>query len=287
MRSNFLHGVSFKDIFLDYKNKFLKDDIFTGAAALAFYLFLSIFPAMIFLLSLLPFLPIQNLELSIMNFINQILPVEAALMFSGVVKEIMSSPNTSLISFGFVATIWAASSGMYAVMQQLNKTYEVTEARPFVKGRTQAIMLTFAFGILVVTAFSLIVFGGVFQKYLAEFVSHQGSLLFLFQILRWMIVVLFMFSGFSLIYHYGPNLKKKFKFITPGTVVGVSLLILASLGFQYFVENFSNYSRTYGSIGAVIILMVWLYIAGIILLFGSEVNALTDRYKVRETSLVL
>jgi membrane protein len=266
-----------KEFLVDFSDKILKDDIFTGAAALAYYLLLSIFPAMIFLLSLMPFLPIKDLDVSIMSFIREALPSEAAKMFSGVVQEVTSNSDGRLVSFGFLAALWAASTGMYAIMQQLNKTYDVPEARSILKGRGLSIFLTISFGLLVLIAFSLIIFGGFIQTYLDGLMINQELFAFFFQLLRWFIIVFFILLGISLIYYFGPNIKQKFTVFTPGSIVGVILLILSSLGFRYYVGNFANYAVTYGSIGAVIILIFWLYIVGVILLFGSEVNAILNR----------
>lgn len=269
-------GVTAKKFFQDLYHEIQEDDIFTGAAALTFYLLLSVFPAMIFLLSLLPYLPVENLDMAIMNFINEILPTETATMFSGVVTEITSQRSSGLVSFGVLATIWAASSGMVAIMDQLNHTYDVGEARSFWRSRGVAILLTFVFGLLVIGAFALIVLGGFLQEYLATKLGFESAWLFVFSVLRWVIIMGFMLLGFALIYYYGPNVKQDFRFITPGSVLGVILLFVASMAFRAYIENFADYAATYGSIGAVIILMLWLYMIGVVILLGSEVNALIE-----------
>lgn len=271
-------GASFGTFFKDLRHEIDEDDIFNGAATLAYYWMLAIFPAMIFLLSLLPYLPVANLHGAIMDFMAEALPQESASMFSGVISEVTMDRKAGLLSFGVLATIWAASNGMYAIMRQLNKTYDVHEARSFIKGRSLAVLMTLVFGLIIIGAFSLIVFGGYLQSFLVGIFGFESAWLLFFRLFRWAVIIGLLLLGFASIYYYGPNVEQKFRFITPGSALGVLLLIIASLGFQVYVNNFADYAATYGSIGAVIILMLWLYIAGVVILLGSEVNALIEHY---------
>jgi membrane protein len=256
-----------------------EDNVFTGAAALSFYLLLSIFPATIFLLSLLPYLPIADLEQAIMDLLHQVLPEQAAGLFEGTVTDITSQKQGGgFLTFGFLFTLWSASSGLYAAMQQLNITYDVKEGRPFWKSRGIAILLTLLFFVLVIGAFALVVFGGVIQDRIGNVIGTSDLLLTVFATLRWVIIGFFLLLGFAVIYYYGPDVEQEFRFISPGSVVGAVLLVLASLGFRYYVSNFGNYGATYGSLGAVIILLMWLYMAGVVILIGSEINAVIEHY---------
>lgn len=254
------------------------DDVFNGAAVLGFYLTLAIFPAVIFVMALLPYLPVPNLDKAIMDLLRQALPPGASDMFVGVVQDVTSQQRGGLLSFGALATLWASSSGMAAIMQQLNKTYDVEEERGIVKTRLLAIGLSLLFTALVIGGFSLIVAGGVLESWLGDRFGLGGALLTAFAVLRWIIIVAVLLLAFALIYYIAPNVKQRFVFITPGSVAGVAALAIASLGFAWYVQNFGNYSATYGSIGAVIVLMLWLYIAGLTILLGSEVNALIEHH---------
>ena len=147
-----------------------------------------------------------------------------------------------------------------------------------IRGRATALALSLLFGVLVLGAFSLVVIGGMIENWLADRLGFSGLLLTLFAVFRWTVIVLALLLGFAVIYYYGPNVEQRFRFITPGSVVGVALLIAASLGFSVYTSNFGDYDATYGSIGAVIILMLWLYIAGLVILVGSEINALLEHY---------
>lgn len=259
-------------------NEIQDDNVFNGAAALAYYLMLAIFPMAIFLLSLLPYLPIANLEGAIMDLMHQVLPRNAADLFQGIVEDVTSQRRGGILTFGLLFTLWSASSGMYAIMQQLNITYDVKEERPFWKVRGAAILLLLIFTILVIGAFAMVILGGVIQEKLSGFFGGSGMVMAAFAALRWVIIAFFLALGFACIYYFGPDVEQRFRFITPGSVIGVLLLVVASLGFRFYIGNFGNYSATYGSIGAVIILMLWLYIAGLVILVGSEVNAMTEHH---------
>ena len=163
-------------------------------------------------------------------------------------------------------------------MQQLNITYDVKETRPFWKARGTAVLLTLLFAVLVAGAFALIVLGGVIQNWLGDAFGLGDGVLFFFAALRWVIIGALFMLGFALIYYFGPDVEQKFKFISPGAIIGTVVLAVASLAFRFYVDNFGNYSASYGSLGAVIILMLWLYIAGLVLLLGSEINSLAEHY---------
>jgi membrane protein len=273
-----IHGVSLKQFLLDLNQEISDDNVYNGAAALGYYLTLAIFPAMILLMTIIPYLPIQDVDKAIMDLLGQALPEEAYGMVSGVVTEVTSDRRGGLLSFSLLGTIWAASTGMYAIMQQLNVTYDVKEERSFVRARAIAILLSLMFGLLVIGAFSLIVLGGIIEDWLGSRFGFGDVLIMFFAVFRWIVIVLALLLGFAMIYRFAPNVEQKFSFITPGSVLGVVLLIIVSLGFAIYTSNFADYSATYGSIGAVIILMLWLYIAGLVILVGSEINALIEHY---------
>lgn len=269
-----LNGVSLKQLSIDLKRKIGEDNVFNGGAALAYYLTLSIFPALILLMTIIPYLPIAQVEQSIMNALGQALPAEASEMVAGVVQEVTADRKGGLLSLGLVLTLWAASTGMYAIMKQLNITYGAREKRNFLHGRAVALALSVVFILLVIGASLLIVLGERIQAWL----GLGGVMLAVFAVLRWLVIVALLLAALAIIYRYGPNVKHRFAFVTPGSVFASGLLILASLGFSFYVNNFANYSATYGSIGAVIVLMLWLYIAGLVILVGSEINVLLDHY---------
>lgn len=270
--------VPLRRFFTDLSNEIKQDNVSNGAAALAYYLLLSIFPATIFLLSILPFLPIPNLDQTIMDFLKEVLPGTAANVFQGTIEEITLVKKEGLLSFGALFTLWAASNGMYAIMQQLNITYDVVEGRPFWKTRGIALLLTVLFTLLIVGSFALVIFGGTLELWIASLIGENPAILYGFTAIRWVIIITGLLLGFALTYYYGPDVEQEFRFVSPGSVLGGVLLISTSLGFKYYVDHFGKYDATYGSLGAVIVMMLWLYITGLVILIGSEVNALIEHY---------
>lgn len=278
LRSLFRPSVPYGRFFRDLWREIQDDNLTSGAGSLAYFLMLAIFPAAIFLLSLLPYLPIRDLDRAIMDLLRQAMPAQAADLFTSTVEGVVSERRGGLLSFGFLATLWAASSGMTAVMDQLNVTYDVKDSRSFWKRRGVALLLVFLFGALVTTALGLVVFGGVLQERLAGVIGWSPALLAAFTGFRWAVILAMLLLGFALIYYLGPDVEQRFRYVSPGSAIGAAVLVAAALGLRYYVDRFGSYEATYGSLGAVIILLLWLYVTGLVLLLGSEVNALLEHY---------
>ncbi len=272
-----VHGVPLKEFLKRVYAEGQRDDVLTGAAALGFYLTLAIFPAMLSLMAVIPYLPIAHVDQAIMDLLRQALPARAAEMFAGVVSQVTSEHHGGLLSFGVLAALWSASTGMYAVMRQLNVAYNVDERRPFVKARATALGLSVLFGVLVLGALSLVVLGGLIQDWIGNRFGFSSALLTFFVVFRWVVIVLALLLAIALIYYLAPNRDHRFQFVSAGNVTATALLIAASFGFSLYTANFGNYSAVYGSIGAVIVLMLWLFIAGLVILIGAEVNVVVER----------
>jgi membrane protein len=253
------------------------DNVLNGAAVLAFFLLLSIFPAAIFLLSLMPYLPIPHLQQATMDLLHQMLPEQSATLFEGTVKQAVAQKNGRVLTFGFLFLLWSASTGIYAVIQQLNITYDAKESRPWWKVKGMSILLMLLFLVIVIVALSLVIFGGVVQSWIAGLIGWSTALRTLFASLRWIILAAFGLLGFSVIYYFGPDTDQRFRLISPGSLVGIILIAAGSIGFRFYISNFGNYGATYGSLAAMIILILWLYLTSIMLLVGSEINALLEQ----------
>ena len=252
------------------------DHVFNGAAALAYFLMLAIFPAAIFVLSLLHYFPIPHLQQAIMDLLNQVLPHQSANLLEQTVQQVVSQKQGGLMTFGAIFTIWSASAGTDAVIEQVNMAYDATDRRPFWKVRGIAILLMLLFSLLVIASLSLVIFGGVIQSWLASMIGWSRPLLIFFATMRWVIIGISLLLTLAVIYHFGPDVNVKFRFISAGNVTAAILIALASAGFRLYVLKFGNYAATYGDLGAMIILMLWLYLIGIALLVGSEINAILE-----------
>ena len=258
--------------FNSFRQELSDDNVFNGAAALAFYLTLAIFPALILLMAAIPYLPIAHVDQAIMDLLRESMPGDAAQALSGVVMQITSQRHAGLLSFGIIGTLWAASSGMNAVMQQLNITHRVRESRSLLRARATALLLSVLFILLVLGSLSFVVLGGVVQDWIGTRWGYSAALLAFFATLRWIIIGLALILAFSLIYHFGPAIRGRFRFFTPGSMAAAVLLALGSAAFSFYANRFADYNATYGSIGAVIALMLWLYLAGLAILVGSVIN---------------
>ena len=250
-----------------------RHDIFNRAAALGFYFTLAVFPTMIFLMALIPYLPIAHVDRAILDFIGQTLPPRTAQLFTTIMHEVLNERRGGMLTAGLALALWAASTGMYAIMQHTNIVFDVAEGRSFIRARATALALMLLFAILVLGAFSLVVLGGVIQDSLAYRIGVSAGLFDFFIVFRWVVIVLALVLAIALIYHFAPNRKRQFRFFTWGTATATILLILASVAFRMYVANFADYGATYGSLAGVVALMLWLYLAGLVLLLGAEIDS--------------
>ena len=253
-----------------------KDDIFGRAAQLSYYFLLALFPLLLFLMSVIGLIVGSGTGLrhSLFNYLGKVLPSSASELVSTTVFEVSNASGGGKISFGILAALWAASTGMGAVSESLNIAYHVKEGRPWWKQRLIAIGLTLALAVLIIAALVIVLSGGRIADFLGNSYGLGGAFIIAWKILQWPVVLLFLFVGFGLIYYWAPDLKdQNWRWVTPGSLVAVILWLLVSFAFRVYLHYFNSYSKTYGSLGAVIILMLWFYFTGAAILIGGEVNS--------------
>jgi len=272
------------DFARDLWREFQDDNVLDGAAVLAYFFLLAVFPAALFVLSVLPSLSIPHLQQAILDLLHQVLPQQSANLFEITVRYVASKASTGLLTFGLVFTLWSASTGVYAIMEQLNNIHHVRERRPFWKARGTALILMLLLFLLVIASLSLAILGGAIQSWLASLIGWSRPLLLFFATLRWIVIAAGVLLGLALLYCFGPDVNRKFRFISPGNLVAAALIALGSAGFRFYVSKFGNYSATYGNLAAMIVLMLWMYLAGIAVLLGCEVNALLHAHKSRQSA---
>ena len=249
-----------------------------GAAALAFYSMLSIFPTAIVGLSLLPYLPIPHLQQAIFDLLGQILPEEAADLFRGTVQNIVSQRHAGLLSFGLLFGVWSATSGVLASMEQLDAVQRPQTPRSALRARGVAFLLLFPLSLLVVLAFGLIIFGGVLQDWLAAHLGSSSLSQVAFAGFRWVVVLVALLTAIAVLYRVGPTHGRPFRWFSAGTVFATLGLLLASFGFRLYVGQFGSYDAIYGGIGAMIVLLVWLFVTAWVFLLGAAIdNFLSQR----------
>lgn len=267
--------------------RFDDDGVSEIGAQLAYYLTLSIFPFLIFFLNLLQFTPLSNVE--VLNSILSALPMEAQSILRDIVGGIMENSNTALLSIGAIGTIWSASNGIMAIIKAVNRAFDLEEDRPYLKLKGLSIIFTIGLFLVLIVAFGILIFGKVIINQI--FVSYNFVFSIVWNILRVLIPLGFMILMFALLYKFAPSIKEnievKLKDTIPGSVFASITWIILSIGFSFYVNNFGNYSKTYGSLGGIIILLLWLYMSSIVIVLGAEVNATLISMKGKKKSIQL
>lgn len=248
-----------------------EDNVFGGAAELAYYFLLALFPMLIFLTSLVGFLP--GLQAKILSALAQIAPADAMKLVEDTLMDVISHRSGGLISFGILGTLWASSSGVESLIGTLNVAYEAKEKRSFWKVRLIAIGLTISFALLVISGAALVMFSHKLSDWLNELLGFGTALSVVGSIIGYIIGLTFIFLGIQLLYYFGPDVKQKWKWITPGAAFAVIAILVGSFLFSLYLRVAPSNSATYGSLGAVITLMLWLYLIGLALLIGGEINS--------------
>jgi membrane protein len=279
-----LCGLSCKELGRRIWDEIWDDEILGHTAELSFYILFALFPLLLCLMVLLGYLADAGtaLRAEMLDYFGQVLPRSAFELIGHSLDEISENATAGKLSFGLVVALWTASTGMGAVMTTLNRAYDIDEERPYWKWRLVAIGLTLAFAAFIVVALALVLYGEHIAERLVPALREGGALAFLWPIGRWTLVLLFVFLAFSLTYRLAPNLKhQKLKWILPGALVGMLLWLLASFGFQMYLNGFGSYEVTYGSIGAVMVLLFWVYLTSLAILVGGEVNSVIEHAAAR------
>lgn len=270
-----LHGVSFFGLIKRTVAEFSDDEMPTFAAALAFQTLLSLFPFLLFLIALLGFLHLPEFFDWLRQQAALVLPAVALEAVNGVIAELQKR-QAGLLSFGIVFALWTASAGVRSLMVAMNSAYDVSETRPFWKRVPLSLLYTLGIALMLLTAAALMLGGPLVVGWLGDQLGLQTFSQTLWLLLRWPLAIILMMLAVALLYYLTPDVEQQFRFITPGSVLAVLVWIVASLGFAYYVQNFGNYDATYGSLGAVIVLLLYFYISSAVLLLGAELNAVIE-----------
>ena len=257
-----------------------QDDLLSRSSGLAFDFILALFPLMVFLLALFGLFTAGDAQLQsgLLAYFAVFLPSTAFALFNTVVNELAANSGGGKLTFGIVAGLWFASGGMSSMISTLNVVYRVREARSWLRVRATALALTLVMAILLFAALLLLLLGSRAEEWLTAEFSWSASLAVASKYLRWPAAALFVLISFSLVYYRGPNLAKHRRhWITPGSLVGTLLWLVSSAGLRIYLHFFNTYTATYGSLGAVMILLVWLYVTGLAFLIGGEINAEIER----------
>ena len=260
--------------------KIFQFDIDVRAAAVAYNFTLAVFPTIIFLFSLLPYMPIEHLDLKMIGFLKGTIPKNLQGDLTELISEIVNKKRGGVLSFGFLFALFASTSGIMALIRSFNLTYKTNENRGFFKERFIAVGLNFLLTFVLLIAFTVFILGNFVVKMLAKKDLIQYDFTFyLTKSLTYLIIFSVFFFTISIIYYYAPAIHKRWKFFNAGSITASIMTILVTNLFSYYLVNFASYHKVYGSIGSLIALMVWLYFVSLILIVGFEINASIDQVK--------
>lgn len=247
------------------------DDIFALGAQLAYYMVLSFIPFLMFLMTLVGFSHLNSD--AVLNLLSNVMPTEAFNLIQSTVIEIVDREQTGLLWISIALAIWVSSSGFKAVIKGLNKAYGVKETRSYIKLKLISMIYTILLALIVIATLFLFVFGDVIGDFFMKVLEHPEFIYYIWNILRYVVVILIMILFFMFLYNATPCVRLGWLEVIPGAVITTLGWISISYIFAYYVNNFSNYSRLYGSLGAVFMFMTWMFITSMILILGGEINA--------------
>jgi len=252
------------------------DDLIGRASGLAFNFLLAFFPLMLFVLSLFSMFASRSLQLetSFMLYCSKILPLSAFELLRQITSELSLETDGGKLTVSIALALWFASGGVSSMISALNATYRVPDTRSWLRIRLTALGLTLVLAFLLLFAMFTVLIGTRLVDWLGAVLNLETTSVLLWKAIQWPAALMFLMASFSLIYYFGPDLPhKRWHWITPGSLVGVLLWLAASWGFRLYLRYFNTYSASYGSLGAVMILLVWMYVAGLAFLVGSEIDA--------------
>ena len=277
-----LGGLPFGEFVQRVWREVSEDEVSERAAALSYYFLFALFPALLFLTALLGFLPVAGLQERLMAYMREVLPADAASTLERTVTEVLHGRRTGLVSLGLLVTLWASSNGMMSLMTTMNAVYDVTERRHWWTRRLLAIVLTLAFAVFIVAALVLLVFGPPIGAVVAGWFGLGALFTRVWNILNVPIAIACALIGIQLVYYLAPAGKRRWRWMTPGATGALVAWLVMSFGLRVYVGHIANYSATYGSIGGVILLMLWLYLSSVVFLIGAEIDSVIEGAATRK-----
>jgi len=258
-----------------------KGSIITRASAISFQLFLAIFPALILLLTLIPYIPVENFQERLMEALASIMPRTAYELAESTMNDLVNNKYGTLLSFSFIIGIWMASNSVNAILQGLRGSYNLLVKEKMIKLRLHSLGIMFGTVILIGLAMTIITFSGSLFDYIQEYqLIHDQLLIMGLKLVKWFITAFLILTMVSLLYNAADAQKKSWNLISPGAIFSTFLIIMVSLIFAWFANNFGQWNKLYGSLGALLVLLLWIYFNMIVLLIGFEMNTAISKIHV-------
>lgn len=257
----------------------------TRASAIAFNFALAIFPTMLFLFTLIPFIPVKNLQVELLTLIKDFLPQNAFQYFESTLVSVVTVKKIGVFSFGALASLVFSTNAVHALIQAFNNTYHTIDTRNWTAIRVVSTFLVFMIFILIATSVLLITFGQFILTSLVEVkILKLDFIYYIIATGKWLVIIALFFFSISFLYYFAPAKKSQWKFISAGSTLATILALLTSLGFSYFVNNFGQYNKLYGSIGTIMVVLLWLYFNSFALILGFELNASINNAQLENTN---
>ena len=266
-------SMTWRDLLVKTYHEVLDDDVLGLAAQLSYYFFLALFPALLFGLALASFFPLATLTDDISRLLGPVVSPEVLSLIQDQMKRLGEAESGGLLTFGVLGALWSSSAAVVSIVDALNRAYDIEESRPWWKVRLTAIGLTLGLAVFILAALTLVLAGPAIAAYLDEQVGLGSAFRWTWLVLQWPFAILLTATALGLVFYFGPDAEQDWVWITPGAVIGSLLWLLVSLATKVYVANFTDFNASYGTVGGVMVVLLWLYVSGIAILVAAELNA--------------
>lgn len=272
-RPPFAISIGWSELLKRTFREFNEDDCLNLAAQLAYYYFLALFPAVLFLIALASFFPLTHVTDDVVRMLSPVTPPDVLSFLNEQMRRISNADSGGILTVGILGAVWSSSAALVAIINSLNRAYDIEETRPWWKVRLLAMGLTLALAFLLLTSFTLVLAGPTLAEYLTNLFGLGAVFEWGWKVLQWPLVFAMVAAAIELVYYVAPDARQQWAWVTPGALVATFVWLAASLGFKVYLALFADYNATYGAVGGVIALLLWFYISGVAILIGAEMNA--------------
>lgn len=289
IRLPLFEGLTLYDVSVFFFRGIQQGRITDRAASVAFSFFMALFPGIIFLFTLIPFFPIHGIQDEVFNTFQRILPPDTYDAARSTIEDILNNKRSGLLSVGFFLALIFATNGINALINNFNHSIHQLETRGFFKQHLVSLSLTIIFSFLFLVGLTLVIFSSTVLNGLLNFLHLAAISPYLIEVTRFSLLLIVVLLAIAMLYNFGPSKRREWHFISPGSILATALIVLSSFGFSYYVSHFSQYNKLYGSIGTLMVILLWIYINAIVLIIGFELNASIATIKItrRQSELEL
>jgi membrane protein len=265
--------LSWQDLAKRTAKEITADDLLNLAAQQAYYFFFALFPALLTVISIASFFPVDDLIGQVVGTLGRFAPRDVLTIIQDQIAKISESNQGGILTFAFLLTLWSSSGAMVSIISTLNAAYDITEGRQLWRVRLTAIALTIGMAFFIVVSIALVLVGPTLAEHLANSLHLGAAFKWTWWVLQWPLVFALVATGIGIVYYFAPDAVQDWIWITPGSIVATLLWLIASIGLKLYIVYFGNYNETYGTLGGFIVLLTWFYVSGLAILIGAELNA--------------